>query len=54
MHVYYPLTASQSAWLVLPAPLLTGLSESIAVVSAMELGYTMSPRELTSYGVNLS
>ncbi|KAL7420460.1 hypothetical protein Q5752_004410 [Cryptotrichosporon argae] len=37
-----------SAWLVLPAPLLTGLSESLAVVSATELGYTLSPPGLKS------
>lgn len=37
-----------SAWLVLPTPLLTGVSEALAVVSAMELGYTMSPPGLRS------
>ncbi|WWC62934.1 uncharacterized protein I303_105532 [Kwoniella dejecticola CBS 10117] len=37
-----------SAWLVLPAFLLSGLSESFAVVSAMEIGYMMSPPSLRS------
>ncbi|WVR06638.1 hypothetical protein IAU60_003670 [Kwoniella sp. DSM 27419] len=37
-----------SAWLILPAPILSGLSESLAVVSAMELGYMMSPESLRS------
>ncbi|KAL1405863.1 hypothetical protein Q8F55_007541 [Vanrija albida] len=42
-----------SAWLVLPAPLLAGLSESIAVVSALELAYTMSPPGLKSIVTSL-
>ncbi|WRT68098.1 uncharacterized protein IL334_005073 [Kwoniella shivajii] len=37
-----------SAWLVLPAFILSGLSESFAVVSAMEIGYMMSPPSLRS------
>ncbi|KAK8858886.1 hypothetical protein IAR55_003117 [Kwoniella newhampshirensis] len=37
-----------SAWLILPAPILSGLSESLAVVSAMEIGYMMSPPSLRS------
>ncbi|WOO83358.1 Peptide transporter PTR2 [Vanrija pseudolonga] len=42
-----------SAWLVVPAPLLAGLSESIAVVSALELAYTMSPAGLKSIVTSL-
>lgn len=41
-----------SAWLVVPAPLLAGLSESIAVVSALELAYTMSPGGFKSESVS--
>ncbi|WVQ96248.1 hypothetical protein IAU59_003352 [Kwoniella sp. CBS 9459] len=37
-----------SAWLILPAPVLSGLSESLAVVSAMEIGYMMSPPSMRS------
>ncbi|WVF68718.1 hypothetical protein IAT40_003490 [Kwoniella sp. CBS 6097] len=37
-----------SAWLILPAPILSGLSESLAVVSAMEIGYMMSPPSMRS------
>lgn len=37
-----------SAWLVLPTPIALGISESIAVVSAMELGYMMAPPSLRS------
>ncbi|WWD18780.1 hypothetical protein CI109_103235 [Kwoniella shandongensis] len=37
-----------SAWLILPAPILSGLSESLAIVSAMEIGYMMSPPSLRS------
>ncbi|WWC88341.1 uncharacterized protein L201_003251 [Kwoniella dendrophila CBS 6074] len=37
-----------SAWLVLPAFVLSGLSESLAVVSAMEIGYMISPPSLRS------
>ncbi|WWD05233.1 hypothetical protein V865_003306 [Kwoniella europaea PYCC6329] len=37
-----------SAWLVLPSFILSGLSESFAVVSAMEIGYMLSPPSLRS------
>ncbi|BEJ02988.1 hypothetical protein CcaverHIS641_0101630 [Cutaneotrichosporon cavernicola] len=42
-----------SAWLVLPAPLLTGASEAIACVSALELAFTMSPPGLRSIVTSL-
>ncbi|WVW85050.1 hypothetical protein I302_107086 [Kwoniella bestiolae CBS 10118] len=37
-----------SAWLILPSFLLSGLSESFAVVSAMEIGYMLSPPSMRS------
>jgi dipeptide/tripeptide permease len=42
-----------SAWLILPAPLLTGASEAIACVSALELAFTMSPPGLRSIVTSL-
>ncbi|KLT42649.1 major facilitator superfamily MFS-1 [Cutaneotrichosporon oleaginosum] len=42
-----------SAWLLLPTPLLTGASEALACVSALELAFTMSPPGLRSIVTSL-